>query len=73
MKKIQVSGRIEEAKFNSFKDEYLKQLKGSFSKDTDPVILDGILEVSNTELIERALTFATLYLGENEVKKNGTL
>ena len=61
-KKISVSARIDEEKFELFKQEYLTQLKASFKDSVPAEIYEDVLEVSTSELVDRAVNFALLFL-----------
>jgi len=68
-KTMSVSARVNADKFELFKEEYLKQLKGSFKDSVPSEIYEDVLEVSNSELIDRAVNFALLFLEDYNIKK----
>jgi len=66
---MSVSARVNADKFELFKEEYLKQLKGSFKDSVPSEIYEDVLVVSNSELIDRAVNFALLFLEDYNIKK----
>lgn len=60
-KKMSVSSRIDEKKFEDFKSAYVQNIQNTLQK-VDPVITADMLQVSNSELLDRAVTLAIAYL-----------
>ena len=66
IKKVLVSARIDEEKFDDFKWAYIEKLRSSLQK-ADPVITGDMLQVSNSELVDRAISLAIAYLAQQEL------